>query len=74
MRTLALLCLLAVAHTASAQPKKYALLVGVNKYEHAEQKKGTFYFLLETEVVLGDNLPLCHAPVELRRVVIATTT
>ena len=26
MRILALLCLLAVAHTASAQPKKYALL------------------------------------------------
>jgi len=40
MRTLALLCLLAVAHTASAQPKKYALLVGVNKYG---VEKGTFY-------------------------------
>jgi len=40
---------------------------------HASGKeKGTFYFLLETEVVLGDNLLLCHAPVELRRAATAT--
>lgn len=39
MRSFGLLALLMIAFPASAEPKKYALLVGVNKYEHAEMNQ-----------------------------------
>ena len=50
MRSLAVLCLLAVTMSATAQPKKYALLVGVNKYEHAEMNRPTPLEYAEADV------------------------
>jgi hypothetical protein len=39
MRWSAVACLLLLSSTGFAEPKKYALLVGVNKYEHADLSK-----------------------------------
>lgn len=39
MRSFGLLALLVIAFPVSAAPKKYALLIGVNKYDHAEMNR-----------------------------------